>query len=55
LEVNVSPGMTETSAVPLAIETAGWSLGKMCADLVHAASARGGKTNPLRASIGARW
>jgi D-alanine-D-alanine ligase len=43
LEVNVSPGMTETSAVPLAIETAGWSLGKMCADLVHAAAARGGR------------
>jgi D-alanine-D-alanine ligase len=43
LEVNVAPGMTETSAVPLAIETAGWSLGKMCADLVHAAAARGGR------------
>ena len=42
LEVNVAPGMTETSAVPLAIETAGWSLGKMCADLVRAAAARGG-------------
>jgi D-alanine-D-alanine ligase len=41
LEVNVAPGMTETSLVPLAVETAGWSLGKMCADLVHAASARG--------------
>ena len=53
LEVNVAPGMTETSAVPLAIETAGWSLGKMCADLVHAAAARGGRA-PLRASIGAR-
>jgi D-alanine-D-alanine ligase len=43
LEVNVSPGMTETSTVPLAIETAGWSLGKMCTDLVHAAAARGGR------------
>ncbi|HET9873223.1 MAG TPA: D-alanine--D-alanine ligase [Propionibacteriaceae bacterium] len=42
LEVNVAPGMTETSAVPLAIEAAGWSLGKMCADLVQAAAARGG-------------
>ena len=40
LEVNVSPGMTETSSVPLAIEAAGWSLGKMCADLVRAAAAR---------------
>jgi D-alanine-D-alanine ligase len=41
LEVNVAPGMTETSAVPLAIEAAGWSLGKMCADLVRTAVARG--------------
>jgi D-alanine-D-alanine ligase len=40
LEVNVAPGMTETSAVPLAIEAAGWSLGKMCADLVRGAGAR---------------
>lgn len=42
LEVNVAPGMTETSAVPLAIEAAGWSLGEMCADLVHAVAQRGG-------------
>jgi D-alanine-D-alanine ligase len=41
LEVNVAPGMTETSAVPLAIEAAGWSLGKMCADLVRNAARRG--------------
>jgi D-alanine-D-alanine ligase len=40
LEVNVSPGMTETSSVPLAIEAAGWSLGKMCADLVRVAAGR---------------
>ncbi|HEY5822043.1 MAG TPA: D-alanine--D-alanine ligase [Propionibacteriaceae bacterium] len=46
LEVNVAPGMTETSAVPLAIEAAGWSLGKMCADLVRMAAARGGR--PIR-------
>jgi len=43
LEVNVSPGMTETSAVPLASEAAGWSLGKTCADLVALAAARGGR------------
>ena len=43
LEVNVAPGMTETSAVPLAIEAAGWSLGRMCADLVRVAAARGGR------------
>ncbi len=41
LEVNVAPGMTETSAVPLAVEAAGWGLGRMCADLVRAAAARG--------------
>ena len=40
LEVNVSPGMTETSSVPLAIEAAGWSLGRMCADLVRVAAGR---------------
>jgi D-alanine-D-alanine ligase len=40
LEVNVSPGMTETSLVPLAMEAAGWSLGKMCADLVRVAAGR---------------
>ena len=34
------PGMTETSSVPLAIEAAGWSLGKMCADLVRVAAGR---------------
>lgn len=41
LEVNVAPGMTETSSVPLAIEAAGWSLGRMCADLVRVATDRG--------------
>jgi D-alanine-D-alanine ligase len=40
LEVNVSPGMTETSSVPLAMEAAGWSLGQMCADLVRVAASR---------------
>jgi D-alanine-D-alanine ligase len=40
LEVNVSPGMTETSSVPLAMEAAGWSLGQMCADLVRIAAGR---------------
>ncbi len=40
LETNVAPGMTETSSLPLAIEAAGWSLGKMSADLVAAARDR---------------
>ena len=41
LEVNVAPGMTETSAVPLAVEAAGWGLGATCADLVRVAAGRG--------------
>jgi D-alanine-D-alanine ligase len=40
LEVNVAPGFTETSTVPLAIQAAGLDLGKVCASLVQAASAR---------------
>jgi D-alanine-D-alanine ligase len=48
LEVNVAPGMTETSAVPLAIEAAGWSLGKMCADLVRVAARRGAPVDRAR-------
>jgi len=50
LEVNVAPGMTETSALPLAIEAAGWSLGKMCADLVRMAALRGVRTADLVAA-----
>ena len=48
LEVNVAPGMTETSAVPLAIEAAGWSLGKTCVDLVQAARDRGVRASATR-------
>lgn len=51
LEVNVAPGMTETSAVPLAIEAAGWSLGRMCADLVRVATARGALPAPTSAAL----
>jgi D-alanine-D-alanine ligase len=40
LEVNVSPGMTETSLVPLAVEADGMSLGDLCGDLVRRAIAR---------------
>lgn len=40
LEVNVAPGMTETSLVPLSIEADGLDLGDVCADLVRAAVAR---------------
>ena len=34
IEVNVSPGMTETSLVPLAVEAAGTTLSAVCGDLV---------------------
>lgn len=40
LEVNVAPGFTETSTVPLSIQAAGLDLGEVCASLVRAARAR---------------
>lgn len=42
LEVNVAPGLTETSTVPLAAQAAGIDLGALFADLVAAAVARAG-------------
>ncbi|WP_242624869.1 D-alanine--D-alanine ligase family protein [Krasilnikovia cinnamomea] len=41
LEVNVSPGMTETSLLPLAVQAAGLDFGKVLAGLVGRATARG--------------
>lgn len=41
LETNVAPGMTETSALPLAIEASGGDLGETCAALVENAWKRG--------------
>ena len=40
LEVNVSPGMTETSMLPMSVEAAGLELGKVCATLLHNAATR---------------
>ncbi|MEI2821758.1 MAG: D-alanine--D-alanine ligase [Marmoricola sp.] len=40
LEVNVSPGMTETSTVPLSIAAAGLDMGQVCAQLITQAKAR---------------
>ena len=40
LEVNVAPGFTETSTVPLAVQAAGLDLGKVIAALVQAATSR---------------
>ena len=42
LEVNVAPGFTETSTVPLSISAAGLELGDVAASLVRAAAARDG-------------
>lgn len=44
LEVNVAPGMTETSTVPLSLEAAGLDVGEVCARLVTAARTRGSHT-----------
>jgi D-alanine-D-alanine ligase len=41
LEVNVAPGMTETSTLPMALEAAGRSLGVVCRDLLSQAAGRG--------------
>ena len=41
LEVNVAPGMTETSTLPMALESAGRALGTVCRDLLSLAAARG--------------
>ncbi len=43
LEVNVAPGFTETSTVPLSVQAAGLDLGAVLASLVHAATARPGR------------
>ncbi|MER7210727.1 D-alanine--D-alanine ligase [Streptosporangium sp. NPDC000239] len=40
LEVNVAPGMTETSLLPMAIEAAGDDLGTLCQALLEQAAAR---------------
>jgi D-alanine-D-alanine ligase len=40
LEVNVAPGLTETSTVPLSVQAAGLDLGHLVESLVRAAVAR---------------
>jgi D-alanine-D-alanine ligase len=42
LEVNVAPGMTETSTLPMGLAAAGRQLGETCRDLLELAAARGG-------------
>ena len=41
LEVNVSPGTTETSLLPMAVDAAGPDLGEVCATLLRRAATRG--------------
>jgi D-alanine-D-alanine ligase len=41
LEVNVSPGMTETSTLPMALEASGHSFGTTCVRLLELAASRG--------------
>ncbi|GIH08977.1 D-alanine--D-alanine ligase [Rhizocola hellebori] len=41
LEVNVSPGMTETSLLPMAVQAAGLDLGEVLAQIVRRAAVRG--------------
>jgi D-alanine-D-alanine ligase len=40
LEVNIAPGMTETSTLPLAVEAAGYPFGTACLRLLDQAAAR---------------
>ncbi|HYX57763.1 MAG TPA: hypothetical protein VE888_02010, partial [Streptosporangiaceae bacterium] len=40
LEVNVSPGMTETSTLPLALDASGHPFGRTCVRLLEQAAAR---------------
>ncbi len=41
LEVNVSPGLTETSMLPMAVEAAGEELGELYSRLIERSIARG--------------
>ena len=40
LEVNVAPGMTETSLLPMAAQAAGWTLSELCERVLRSASTR---------------
>jgi len=44
LEVNVAPGMTETSTLPLALEAGGYMFGKACLELLSQAASRATRT-----------
>jgi D-alanine-D-alanine ligase len=40
LEMNVSPGMTETSLLPMAAQAAGWSFAELCEHVLRSAATR---------------
>jgi D-alanine-D-alanine ligase len=40
LEVNVAPGMTETSLLPMAAQAAGWTLTELCERVLRSARSR---------------
>jgi D-alanine-D-alanine ligase len=46
LQVNVAPGMTETSLLPMAVKAAGIDVGAALADLLRQAARRGGDGRP---------
>jgi D-alanine-D-alanine ligase len=48
LEVNVSPGLTETSMLPMAVEAAGEELGALYSRLIERSIARRGSTSVTR-------
>ncbi|MDP3890582.1 D-alanine--D-alanine ligase [Nocardioides sp.] len=50
LEVNVAPGFTETSTVPLSVQAEGVELGALVSSLVDAAVTRGGSNGDARGS-----
>jgi D-alanine-D-alanine ligase len=52
LEVNVSPGMTETSLLPMAVQAAGLDFGKLLATLVARAAGRRDTTGRSAATPG---
>ena len=51
LEAAISPGLTETSVLPLAAAEVGRPLGRLLADLLHAAHLRGSTVYGDRASV----
>lgn len=51
LEVNVSPGMTETSMLPMSVAASGRDLGETLRELIHTAAARSATASAAAATI----